>query len=104
MTAIPSNVGSLGGLCGYIVYGETSFAYIQLMAVFQNLVMFFVLFPMGSYYKYGVEGGAGSSIRDIPWKNVFINKNQLAVVGMVFGGNCFLKHNQQGAAPAVRWK
>ena len=40
---------------------------------------------MGSYYKYGVEGGAGSSIRDIPWKNVFINKNQLAVVGMVVG-------------------
>ena len=69
----------------YILYGETSFAYIQLMAVFQNLVMFFVLFPMGSYYKYGVEGGAGSSIRDIPWKNVFINKNQLAVVGMVVG-------------------
>jgi len=85
ITAIPSNVGSLGGLCGYILYGETSFAYIQLMAVFQNLVMFFVLFPMGSYYKYGVEGGAGSSIRDIPWKNVFINKNQLAVVGMVVG-------------------
>lgn len=47
IAAIPANTGMLGGLCSYILYGEMSYAYVQIIGVFQNLLMFFVLFPMG---------------------------------------------------------
>lgn len=53
IAAIPANTGTLGGLCSYILYGEMSYAYVQIIGVFQNLLMFFVLFPMGYYYQHG---------------------------------------------------
>lgn len=90
ITVIPSNVGSLAGLCGFIMYGEISYAYIQLMAVFQNLVLFLVLFPMGSYYKYTGDSHSIKGIFGINWKDVFINKNQLSVVGMFIGMGLYL--------------
>ena len=44
IAAIPANTGMLGGLCSYILYGEMSYAYVQIIGVFQNLLMFFALF------------------------------------------------------------
>ncbi len=84
IAAIPSNVGALGGLCGYILYGEISFAYVQMVGIFQNLVMLFILFPMGYYYQHLGEAGRSPNV-SIHWKDVFINWNQLSIVGIAGG-------------------
>lgn len=75
----------LGGLCSYILYGEMSYAYVQIIGVFQNLLMFFVLFPMGYYYQHGGKDRNFFVFFKDNWKSIFINWNQLSVVALVIG-------------------
>ena len=77
IAAIPANTGMLGGLCSYILYGEMSYAYVQIIGVFQNLLMFFVLFPMGYYYQHGGKDRNFFVFFKDNWKSIFINWNQL---------------------------
>lgn len=85
IAAIPANTGTLGGLCSYILYGEMSYAYVQIIGVFQNLLMFFVLFPMGYYYQHGGKDRNFFAFFKDNWKSIFINWNQLSVVALVVG-------------------
>lgn len=85
IAAIPANTGMLGGLCSYILYGEMSYAYVQIIGVFQNLLMFFVLFPMGYYYQHGGKDRNFFVFFKDNWKSIFINWNQLSVVALVIG-------------------
>lgn len=85
LAALLTNLGTLGGLCGYILYGERGFAYAQLTAVFQNFITFFIAFPLGAYYKYSAEAGGHLSPVSLNWRKVFINWNQMPVVGMALG-------------------
>lgn len=85
IAAIPANTGMLGGLCSYILYGEMSYAYVQIIGVFQNLLMFFVLFPMGYYYQHGGKDRNFFVFFKDNWKAIFINWNQLSVVALVIG-------------------
>jgi predicted permease len=45
---------------------------------------------MGSYYKYTGDSHGIKEIFGINWKDVFINKNQLSVVGMFVGMGLYL--------------
>lgn len=85
VATIPSNIGTLGGLCGYLLYGELSFAYVQIIGVFQNFVMLFVLFPMGYYYEHNGENVGLLSFFKQNWKGVFINWNQFSILGIIGG-------------------
>lgn len=86
ITVLPSNLGSLGGLCSYLLYGEIAFAYVQIVGVFQNLVMFFILFPMGYYYQQRItHPGQAVNFFRLDWKKVFLNWNQLSVLGIAAG-------------------
>lgn len=86
ITVLPSNLGSLGGLCSYLLYGEIAFAYVQIVGVFQNLVMFFILFPMGYYYQQRItHPGQAVNFFRLDWKKVFFNWNQLSVLGIAAG-------------------
>ncbi len=86
IAAMPSNTTSLGGLCGFLLYGEIAFAYSQLVGIFQTLVMFFVLFPMAYYYQHSHgENISAAAFFKANWRSVFINWNQLAVVAIVLG-------------------
>lgn len=85
IAAMPSNTTSLGGLCGYLLYGEISFAYSQLVGLFQTLVMFFVLFPMGYYYQHSRENLSIPAFFKANWRSVFINWNQLSVAAIAAG-------------------
>ncbi|WP_301861077.1 AEC family transporter [uncultured Megasphaera sp.] len=85
VTAMPSNTTALGGLCGYLLYGEIAFAYSQIIGIFQNLVMFFILFPMGYYYQHSGKGSHVLTFFRDNWKNVFINWNQLSLVFIAAG-------------------
>lgn len=50
------NIGTLAGLCAYVLYGEKGFAYVQLIAVPQILVIVLFCFPMAQrFYEMGVQ-------------------------------------------------
>lgn len=82
-SAILSNVGTLGGLCAYIIYGEVAFAYTQLFALSQNLVLFLFCFPMAQFYRKQSYGGEDK--QKLTFSAMFLNRNQLPVVGLVIG-------------------
>ncbi|MBQ5345370.1 MAG: hypothetical protein J6F33_09275, partial [Acidaminococcaceae bacterium] len=50
ISAMLSNIGTIGGLCAFILYGEEGFAYVQLVAAPQNILMVAAAFPMAKYY------------------------------------------------------
>jgi predicted permease len=82
-SAILSNIGTLGGLCAYILFGEAAFAYTQIVALFQNLVLFLFCFPMAQYYRQ--QSYSGEEKQKLTFSTMFLNRNQLPVVGLVIG-------------------
>lgn len=81
LSAILSNHLTLGGLCVFILYGETGFAYVQLIVLFYNLVVFLFCYPLAQYYRRRNQpGGSGLS-----FKAVLFNRNQLPVLGVAIG-------------------
>jgi len=83
MSAILSNIGTLGGLCAYIIFGEVAFAYTQIVGLFQGLVLFLFCFPMAQYYK--MKSNPAQEQKKISFTSIFFNRNQLPVVGLVIG-------------------
>jgi len=82
LSAMLSNVGTLGGLCAFIVYGEPGFAYTQLVCLVQTVVLFLVCYPLAQYY-YSKEQSAKHS--NISIATLLWNRNQLPVVGLIVG-------------------
>lgn len=73
-------------MCFFILYGEVGFAYAQIVGVFQNLVMLFICFPMGYYFRFrSIHQNEPFAMGALNWSSVFINWNQLSGVGMVLG-------------------
>lgn len=87
-SAMLSNIGTLGGLCTFFLYGESGFAYIQIIALFQNLVFFLFCFPMAEFYHQ--VGQENKSVQKITITSLFFNRNQLPVVGLVVGMMLYL--------------
>lgn len=81
-SAMLSNIGLLGGLCVFILLGELGFAYTQIIALFQNLVLLLFCFPMAQYY--GQQQNEHRTPR-ISFADLFLNRNQLSLVGMAVG-------------------
>lgn len=90
IASIPSNTTALGGLCGYLLYGEIAFAYSQIIGIFQSLVMFFVLFPMAYYYKNSGQNADVVTFMKHNWKQIFLSWNQLSVVAIVVGMGLYI--------------
>lgn len=81
LSAILSNQLTLGGLCVFIMYGETGFAYVQLIVLFYNLVTFLFCYPLAQYYRQRNSlDGPGLSL-----KAILLNRNQLPVLGVFVG-------------------
>ncbi|VBB09893.1 Hypothetical protein LUCI_5191 [Lucifera butyrica] len=82
LSAMLSNMGTLGGLCAFFLFGETGYAYTQLMTMFFNVVVFAFCFPLAQYcyMKEQKEGSLKLSLAAIVW-----NRNQLPVVGLAAG-------------------
>ena len=81
--AILSNMGTLGSVCAYVLFGEAAFAYTQIVALFQNLVFFLFCFPMAQYYKQ--KGDPAGKPAQTTLASLFLNRNQLPVVGLAIG-------------------
>ncbi len=83
MSAILSNLGTIGGLCVFLLYGETGYAYQQLVVLFQYILMFMFCYPLAQYYYE--RSRQGSKVQRVSLKSIFFNRNQLAVVGIFCG-------------------
>lgn len=84
MAAVLSNLGTIGGLCVFLLYGERGYGYQQIVLLFQYVLMFMFCYPLAQYYEQRSRGGA-KRIRISVW-SVLFSKNQLAVVGIMLGG------------------
>lgn len=82
LSAMLSNLGTLGGLCAFILYGEAGFAYTQLVVLMQIAVLFLFCYPLAQYY-YSQEQGEGTN--KISISALLFNPNQLPVVGLILG-------------------
>ena len=85
MSAMISNVGTLGGVCAFILYSEIGFAYSQIIASCQNFLLVLLCFPLAQYYrdKHLAASHAGSG--KLNWRQMFISWNQMSLVGMAAG-------------------
>lgn len=78
------NIGTLAGLCAYVLYGEVGFAYVQLIAVPQILVIVFYCFPMAQrFYEMGTPGG--KKLERTSLVRLLLTPNQLPALGVAAG-------------------
>lgn len=80
-----SNTGTLGGLCGFIVMGQMSFAYIQVMAMAQNIFTLLFCFPLAEYFHQKCMAN-GRDIKFHPrWRSILVSWNQIGLISMTIG-------------------
>ena len=85
VAAMLANIGTLAGICGYILYGELSFAYVQLFAVPQNILMVVLAFPLAQYYAAQGSCASGEAPLQFNLRELLFTPKQLGVVGMFIG-------------------
>ena len=83
MSASLSNLGTIGGLCVFLLYGETGYAYQQLVVLFQYILMFMFCYPLAQYYFERAQ--KGEKIKGISIMSILFSRNQLAVLGILCG-------------------
>ena len=86
ISALLSNIGTLGGICAYIIYGEPGFAYAQIGGACQNLILVLLAFPAAQYY-YLLHKNRGRSARldGRAFLGLLISWNHLSLLGMAAG-------------------
>lgn len=93
MSAMLSNIGTLVGLCAFILYGEFGYACIQLVATFQNMLFIALCLPLAKYYR-ALADLASPTAHVRFSREMFLTWNQLGLVGML----CGLALNLSGVA------
>ena len=97
-SAMLANLGTLGGVCAFILYNEEGYAYAQLIGTTQNFLLCIVVFPMAQYYYMKHTASIRKSSPAHTFREMFFSINQLSLLGMVTG----LVLNAQGVErPAV---
>ena len=61
-TSAMTNLGIMGGLVGYVLYGEYGFALVQLYTMFEFLFYYAVVFPASDRIANGASGGRFSVV------------------------------------------
>ena len=77
-----ANRVTLGSLSAYVLYGETGYAYTQMVVLFDNLLTFGVAYPLAQYYRNLHDRGGGLQF-DL--KQILFNRNQMPLLGMIIG-------------------
>ncbi len=83
MSAILSNLGTIGGLCVFLLYGETGYAYQQLVVLSQYILMFMFCYPLAQRYYEQAQNNVRQ--HSVSLRSVLFSRNQLAVVGILLG-------------------
>lgn len=84
-SAMLANLGTLGGVCAFILYNEEGFAYSQLIGTCQNVMLCLVVFPMAQYYYLKHTGSVRKTSRLHAFREMFLSVNQMSLVGMIIG-------------------
>ncbi len=79
------NIGTLAGLCSYVLFGPIGFAYIQLIGIPQIVIIVLFCFPMGQYFYdlWAHKGQKGPM--EIHLRDMLLTWNQLPAVGVAVG-------------------
>lgn len=83
MSAILSNLGTIGGLCVFLLYGEHGYAYQQLVVLSQYILMFMFCYPLAQNYYEKAQGTTKK--HSVSLRSILFSRNQLAVVGILLG-------------------
>lgn len=85
MSAMLSNIGTLAGLCAFILYNEIGFAYAQIIGTFQNILLVLLCFPLAQYYQTKHAAAQQKTRLHFNLREMFLTWNQLSVLGMLAG-------------------
>ena len=86
ISALLSNIGTLGGICAYIIYGERGFAYAQIGGACQNLTLVLLAFPAAQYfYLLHKAHGRTARMEGRGFLGLLVSWNQLSILGMAAG-------------------
>lgn len=86
ISAMLSNIGTLCGICAYIIYGESGFAYAQICGACQNFLLIVLVFPIAQYYYLLHKNhGRGARLEGRAFLGLFFSWNQLGVLGICAG-------------------
>ena len=92
LTGYLSNIGTLVGLCCFVLYGEIGFAYVQAVAIFQNIFTLLFCIPLAGYYKQLSQARSFKASFKPQWRDIFISWNQLALIGVLAGFLLSINH------------
>ena len=84
-SAMLANLGTLGGVCAFILYNEQGYAYSQLIGTTQNFLLCVVVFPMAQYYYLKHTSSVRKSSPGHSFREMFFSINQLSLLGMATG-------------------
>lgn len=84
MSAMLSNIGTLGGVCAFILYNEEGFAYSQIIASCQNILVVLVCFPLAQWYHEKHFDGNKVAHSTNLLKSIF-SVNQMSILGIAAG-------------------
>ena len=85
MSAMLTNIGTLSGVCAFIMFSETGFAYAQIISTFQNFLIAMLCFPLAQYYHIRQQVAGSSAHITLSFRGTFLTWNQLVVAGMAAG-------------------
>ena len=85
MSAMLSNIGTLGGVCAFILYREAGFAYSQIIGTCQNILLVLVCFPLAQYYHDKHTSAARRSGGHASFREMFLTWNQISLLGIFLG-------------------
>ena len=86
ISALLSNIGTLGGICAYIIYGERGFAYAQIGGACQNLTLVLLAFPAAQYfYLLHKAHGRTARMEGRGFLGLLVSWNQPSILGMAAG-------------------
>lgn len=84
-SAMLSNIGTLGGVCAFILYAEQGFAYTQIIGTCQNIMLVLVIFPMAQYCYIKHTHAIRKTNRFKSFCEMFFSLNQMSLLGIVVG-------------------
>ncbi len=87
-----SNIGILGGLCAFIAIGQLAYAYVQVIAMAQNIFTLIFAFPLAEYFRQKYKAGSKSIRFNPQWRSILISWNQIALISMIIGAILNLNH------------
>ena len=84
-SAMLSNIGTLGGVCAFILYAEQGFAYTQIIGTCQNIMLVLVIFPMAQYCYIKQTHAIRKTNRFRSFCEMFFSLNQMSLLGIAVG-------------------